>query len=282
MRYAVFGDTGGHYLPLYKALCALGLEESTGKLPHELTIIHMGDLVHKGPGSADIIEMVNYVREASPGQWIQLMGNHEAFYLGGPDFVQPRDIISDTAQDTLRQWHDERFLRLGYAIVGDMSLQSPLGNYPLTGSTLFTHAGLEPRFLEDKLHNATIADIPDALWEEEKSVLNDAGDILLGKTPPTLPVSPIWALGTTEVWQRWRREGGMPFNQVVGHVYPYTYERERWFASSPDVDFISKATIFPSLHSTIVPSGNRFLYFADPGHSSTYSTQQQPYTIITA
>ena len=82
MEYIVFGDTGGHFTQLYNGLIDIGMTQDY-VLPKNTTIVHCGDLVHKGPASMEILHMIDEVKEKNPDQWVQIIGNHEAQYLGG-------------------------------------------------------------------------------------------------------------------------------------------------------------------------------------------------------
>ena len=78
---AVVGDIGGHVDELHRELGRLGADPQTGRLPDDLTVVQVGDLVHRGPDSERVIALVDrYLRE-QPGQWVQLLGNHEAHYV---------------------------------------------------------------------------------------------------------------------------------------------------------------------------------------------------------
>ena len=54
-RVAVIGDVGGHLAELRRELVRLGADEETGELPDDLTIVQVGDLVHRGPDSAGVV-----------------------------------------------------------------------------------------------------------------------------------------------------------------------------------------------------------------------------------
>ena len=91
-RVAVIGDVGGHLSELRRELVRLGADEETGELPADLTIVQVGDLVHRGPDSAGVVRLVDRHLRARPGQWIQLVGNHEAQYLTAPAFAWPERL----------------------------------------------------------------------------------------------------------------------------------------------------------------------------------------------
>ncbi|MET0863792.1 MAG: metallophosphoesterase, partial [Nakamurella sp.] len=83
-RVALFGDVGGHPKQLRKALVALGADSETLRLPADLTVIQVGDLIHRGPDSPGAMQIAGSVMATQPRQWVQLAGNHEALYLTPP------------------------------------------------------------------------------------------------------------------------------------------------------------------------------------------------------
>ena len=54
-RVAVVGDVAGHLDELRTELRRLGADGGTGRLPDDLTIIQVGDLVHRGPASDAVV-----------------------------------------------------------------------------------------------------------------------------------------------------------------------------------------------------------------------------------
>jgi hypothetical protein len=85
-RVAVIGDVAGHLDELRTELRRLGADDGTGRLPGDLTIIQVGDLVHRGPASDAVVALVDGYLTRQPMQWVQLVGNHEAHYLRDPMF----------------------------------------------------------------------------------------------------------------------------------------------------------------------------------------------------
>src|SRR4051812_33029405 len=107
-RVAVVGDVGGHLRQLRAALAALGATSEQLRLPADLTVIQVGDLVDRGPDSSGVLDLVSRYLDEQPTQWVQLIGNHEAQYLpGGVAFW--RDRLTDRDAGLLRSWWtDER------------------------------------------------------------------------------------------------------------------------------------------------------------------------------
>jgi hypothetical protein len=72
---------GGHSGPLREALtriCGGAL-----RLPPDVVVVQVGDLVDRGPDSTGVLELVRTFLDEQPDQWIQLAGNHESQYLPG-------------------------------------------------------------------------------------------------------------------------------------------------------------------------------------------------------
>ena len=93
MRIAVIGDVGGHATPLRHELARLGARPD-GSLPEDLIVVQVGDLIHRGPESAQVIDIVDRYLRTQPAQWIQLIGNHEVNYLQPPIFAWPETLSS--------------------------------------------------------------------------------------------------------------------------------------------------------------------------------------------
>ena len=135
MRAAIFGDIGGHAGAFFRALESLGVDLATGGIPKDLTIVQLGDLIHKGPDSEAIVAFVSKVFSKSPDQWVQLLGNHEMQHLGGYEFWRcscSRELIA-----SLHSWWGN----------GQASTVAGISHAPvpkvLTGApTLLSHAGV--------------------------------------------------------------------------------------------------------------------------------------------
>ncbi len=122
-RLALIGDIGGHLQQLQEALWSLGVDN---RIPDDLIVIQVGDLVHKGPDSDAVVELVDGFLQDQPDRWVQLMGNHEACHLGADLFAH--DQVSPQTEATLQRWYDDGLLRLGVAVSSDL------------GPILVTHA----------------------------------------------------------------------------------------------------------------------------------------------
>ncbi|MCW2615120.1 MAG: hypothetical protein JWN08_2114, partial [Frankiales bacterium] len=127
-RIAVIGDIGGHADQLDEALIVLGADPASGTLPDDLTVVQVGDLVHRGPDSRLVVETVYRFLSHYPDRWVQLCGNHESCHLGEALFVH--DPLDDASVLTLRRWEAAGLLRIAVALNTN------------DGPALVSHAGL--------------------------------------------------------------------------------------------------------------------------------------------
>lgn len=206
-RVAVIGDIGGHADELRTELRRLGAaDDAHGTLPPDLVVVQVGDLIHRGPDSEGVLDVVGGYLSRQPGQWIQLIGNHESLYVGSTTFAW-KDRLGRRSARQLREWWLNGALRAAVEIrLDDESL-------------LVTHAGVTEGFWRHMLNSApTAADAVRRLNEllgHGESFLYRGGRMLSGGEPD-LAAGPLWALAGSELVESWRgRE--LPFSQVHGH-----------------------------------------------------------------
>jgi hypothetical protein len=108
----VIGDVAGHLDELRTELRRLGADRGTGRLPGDLTIVQVGDLVDRGPDSDAVVALVDGDLTRQPMHRVQLVGNHEADYLRDPVFDWP-ERISARSRDALRRWWAGGQMRVG-------------------------------------------------------------------------------------------------------------------------------------------------------------------------
>ena len=133
MRIAVIGDVGGHATSLRQELARLGASPD-GSLPEDLIVVQVGDLIHRGPESAQVIDIVDRYLRTQPAQWIQLIGNHEVNYLQPAIFAWP-EALSSKHTRILKGWW-----RNGTAVVA-AAIETTAYE-----SILITHAGVTAEF----------------------------------------------------------------------------------------------------------------------------------------
>lgn len=255
---AVIGDVGGHLEDLRLELSRLGADPATGRLPQDLTVVQLGDLVHRGPDSNGVVELVDSYLRTQPGQWVQLVGNHEAQYLRDPAFAWPEHLGAATAE-TLRRWWADGQMQVATAVRASEDVR---GN---SECFLITHAGLTKGFwseILDRLVDASrVAEALNSLIGTHEDVLFNAGQMLNGGRPNPI-AGPVWASAGTELVPSWL-DSTMPFSQVHGHS-TVADRRGRRTAVGDEVD---RRTLndAEARHEITELSGGRIIGI-DPGH----------------
>ncbi len=275
MRTHVFGDTGGHLAPLLQALLELGLDKDTLKLPEDIQIVHGGDLIHKGPHSEKLVELVDKIIRVNPGQWIQLMGNHELQYFDGAYFFW-RQTIDLHARTTLWRWKDEGVLKVAHGI--EKLTEAPNlfpDNLPAQTlpdkPVLITHAGLGYNFWQQQGAIEEIGLLVETLNSCSVKELSQAG-LMLDVGIHTAP-SPIWAHGTEEVWDSWHGRS-MPFINIHGHTSPYNFPSRQVFETPKE--FVDNTVVNSKTRVLVTEVGGSLEVFTDPGYSATTDQAIQP------
>lgn len=218
---AVFGDVGGHRQEFERALSNLGCDPEAGTIPDHLTVIQLGDLVHRGPDSPGCVGVAERFRLRSPDRYIQLLGNHEAHEIGGPQMVGFDNEITDYDRDTIGFWWWTGWMRTAACIT------DTLGN-----KMVVTHGGISPWFFE--LLGTDDADEfvsrLNRLGRVAPEAVTHPGVMLSGTGTDAYRVGPVWAEAVREVYLPWMTVGEPPFGQIHGHS-----SFVRWTSSSRDV-----------------------------------------------
>ncbi len=258
-RVAVIGDVGGHRSEIMAELLRLGADPGSGRLPADLTVVQVGDLVHRGPDSDGVVALVDAYLSEQPAQWVQLVGNHEAHYLRPPVFEWP-ERIGDHAIDTLRSWWAERRMVVAAAI--DFAGEQ----------LLVTHAGLTAGYWRAALDAPTSAvDAARAL----NSFPEAHGDVLFAPghmlSPPgaatgaNLAAGPVWAAAATELIPSWLAEPQpAPFSQVHGHST--ITDHRRGLPAGHDVAVLVSVDNDAAHETVVLPQGGARIVGVDPGH----------------
>lgn len=256
---AVIGDVAGHLDALRAELVRLGADPGTGRLPDDLTVVQVGDLVHRGPRSEGVVALVDAYLERQPGRWVQLAGNHEAQYLREPAFSWP-ERIGDETVDTLRRWWSDGGMRVAVAVraAGE--------------DVLITHAGVTEGYWRralDAVPEARLAaGAVNSFAGRHDDVLFHAGSMLGGGDPdPT--AGPMWASAATELVPGWLPVAALPFSQVHGHSSIVDWRRRR-LRCDPTV--AERVTLDEAAaHATVTLPGGRIVG-VDPGHGKRART----------
>jgi hypothetical protein len=251
---AIFGDLSGHTTPLYPALVALGVDVADGSIPYGLTVVQVGDLVHRGPDGDEAVALVDRLMTANPGRWVQLMGNHEAQHVGGPSFgvcdCDPATV------STIRRWVRDGQARLAVAVRPDVGQ-----------SMLVTHAGLT-RWLWARMGRpadpaAAAATIVRSLYRDPGRALA-SGVMLHGMAGDEPGV--LWAAAGEELYASWARHTA-PFRQVHGHTSAWEWGCGAWRPGTPAVVQAGAVVDSEQRHTTVTLGGQLF-YGLDPGYGA--------------
>ena len=217
-RIALIGDVQGYAQKLEVALRALGADPDCGTLPEDMTVVQLGDLVHKGPDSTGCIAIVDRFLDGSSEQWIQLLGNHEAQYLGG-FAIAP--ALPEHLQSDLHRWSTSHQLRIALAM-----------ETVELGPVLVTHSGMTKWKWEAIGAPTTASEAAHLLneeWERDPSEALAFGAMLDHTGEPGV----VWAEAGGKLLKSWAGTSRMPFSQVHGHTSPYHWFSDRWRHNVP-------------------------------------------------
>ncbi|WP_299959699.1 metallophosphoesterase [uncultured Modestobacter sp.] len=267
-RVAVIGDIGGHLRQLTRALVRLGADPDTLRLPPDLQVVQVGDLVHRGPDSPGVVDLVDRALHEQPGQWHQLVGNHEGQYVDTPAFDWP-EVLPDATQQTLRRWWDTGRMRVAAALTLADGVQ-----------VLVTHAGLTSG-LHRRLGRPGTADAAAAalaaLRDADPAALWRAG-AMLGGGAPDLAAGPMWAEAGTELAASWVAAEPlgvpMPFTQVHGHSSVVGYERGEPVLRAPELR--DRIQLQAADRHVAVTAAGGLLIGVDPGFGRTAHARWAP------
>jgi len=254
MRIAVIGDVGGHAAPLRHELARLGARRD-GSLPDDLVVVQVGDLIHRGPDSAEVVDVVDHYLRTQPDQWIQLIGNHEAHYLRPPVFAWSEALPANHVRIINRWWQD------GSATVA----AAVEASYE---SILITHAGITAEFWASVLggpsNAAEAARRINDLAKAGSDTVFRAGVMLHGTTASD--AGPLWAATTSELLPGWA-DRQMPFSQIHGHDGITAWRDDRTTVPPAGVEALVTVDA-AAKHESVYLAGGR-LIGVDPDHRDT-------------
>ena len=130
-RRVIIGDVHGHFQGLQKLISLLELKDAD-------QAYFLGDLIDRGPQSAQVVEFVRN------GQYPCLLGNHEqmmlyAFSASGSDHFAMESWLSAGGRSTLDSYHDLNQLDV------DLQWMSGLPAYLDLEDLWLVHAGVHPQ-----------------------------------------------------------------------------------------------------------------------------------------
>lgn len=224
--YNIIGDVGGHLDMFHTFLRESGVDINEGVVPASVRVIQVGDLVHKGPESERCVALADRLLANNHGSYVQLIGNHEAHYLGGPSVSGRAGVrpISMSAQRTLHQWWDTGALQFAVCV--------PSAEY---GNILVTHGGLTAGMWNE-------LDRPETAQEAADRLNALMSDPVLPFRPGALMTGVVdFSTGVlcprtgAELAASWIREGTMPFTQVHGHEGVWHWPTNQFHSDVPNV-----------------------------------------------
>jgi hypothetical protein len=289
IKNVVFGDTGGHALQLMRSLEKLGVDLELYKMPTDLRVIHVGDVIHKGPESTLLIYVIDQLMMNNPDQWIQIIGNHESQHLRDDDVFNraPHFWSCDCKKSDkkkLNYWWKNSMAKFAWGIDSfekdTLKLEisaKPKIPVPDKG-ILFCHGGVTRVWWDSFLNKETSA--IKAAEKINSLPLNHVASPgqLMGVFNPR--VGPIWAIGNTEVFGSWwsiepDKQDDMPFIQIHGHTQSFSFNANKWWPVSPE--FRNRTKLNPETRSVTTELSNSLLIGIDPGYSEKADTQEQPF-----
>lgn len=182
-RVAILGDIHGHYNILAKVLHHLGADVTSRRLPDAITVIQVGDMVHKGPDSAKVLDVCARFARANPGRWYQLMSNHESSHLLGVAYDNCVGCANPELEITnsLRELHSQSLLFAAVALQAQDRWW------------IVTHAGLTVglwRELGEEPPTTTVEGLNAMLWSDPFNFVRPGA---LRGYPPSGHADPLWA-----------------------------------------------------------------------------------------
>lgn len=276
--YALFGDVGGHYAPFVNGLRNLGVVIGNTVddffIPQNLTVIQMGDLVHKGPYSDALVALADNMMKSNNsnperGNWVQLIGNHESMYIPGARVFWEFEC-NETSALTINRWWKEKQAQLHFIIPQNngkpfMATHAGVGSY-VYAATQRKKKGIE-----------AFSEHLDSLQPGRMMEASFAGAMLYGKV--SIHAGVFWAESTREVYSTWRGIDA-PFHQVHGHCPPFAWPQNK-FWSNVHVSFRNEILLNKrNRHSLWEDNGTSF-YCLDPGFGTHADRKQMTPLLLT-
>lgn len=254
VRVALIGDIGGHVAELDSALTGLSCDPRSGRVPSDLVVVQVGDLIDRGPDSPAAVRLAQRFLGHGDGRYIQLLGNHE-----GQRFIdlglRHVDELPGETISTIRRWWADREVHLAVALDTEE-----------LGPVLVTHAGLSPQTWRTIGSPSTAAEAAQRL---DRYVGADAGRAF---TPRPDRDDPSFGPGVTwgepaDLYVAWLGEAEPPpFSQVHGHASAWSWRHDRWRKRTPDAVRSAATGIDPTRRHLRTTIRGRTFVGIDPGH----------------
>jgi hypothetical protein len=288
-QVVIIGDIGGHVDALNDALSNAGVDVDNHLIQDGMTVIQVGDLIHRGPASDQVVATVDAYLTNNPGRWIQLAGNHEANYLF-PATFRWNETISDTAQATLQRWWNTGQMQLAAAVTtGGIRIRRSGGDRTVIGAgdLLVTHAGLTAGMWHQLGQPDTAADAAAAINAQRYNPNNsvwDAGSMLYRVVNHN--AGPVWAEAGGEVFGSWLAhldvtgDSACPgFHQAHGHTTPFNWYRGIWRVGAERQR--GEMTANADRRHVRYHIGEQVVWCVDPNHDREPATRWQPLVLDT-
>lgn len=279
MRNYVFGDTGGHASQLFASLKNIGVDVTSGYIPDDVRIIHLGDLIHKGPDSKLILETVNKLVRRNPTRWVQILGNHEFQHIeGAPVFWRCDCDINDV--DIICTWYEMGLAVPTFAVNSFTKISLEVSAKPKLvvpeSGIFFSHAGLSWDWWDALGKPVNPVEASMSLNSMPVDLVTVPGQMLgyHGGKP-----GPVWAVGNSEIFESWTNNNDvMPFIQIHGHTSSYKWSKSEWWRKDKGFKSFRESTkLNPESRAVITKMSESLLIGVDPGYSKFADTQTQPY-----
>lgn len=271
----IIGDVGGHHQQFVQLLESVGIDVAASRIPPNLHIVQVGDLIDKGPFSDRVVAQVDALMRANPGRWTQLVGNHDAQLLGQTQFmVEPR---TTEMVDTVRRWWSDGLMEVAAAYTTEGVTVRTSGGTRMrvgAGGLLCTHSGLsagawallgsptDAQEVAAMLNDRARTDATSVSWRE--------GEMITGV--PDMAVGPVWA-SSRELYASWLNADVAPgFHQAHGHSSPFSWRSGWWWPplgrlladprATTHVDEVDRRVRV----TFAAPNGTQTLWALDPGH----------------
>ena len=254
-RIAFIGDVGGHISAFVRTLDYLEVDPETLRIPEKLAIVQVGDLVHKGAYSQECVDLAARLIDANPSQFVQLVGNHEAHYLGGPDVTGRNGVnaVTEYTRQMLCDWWADGTLRIACSATTSM------------GPVLISHGGLTIGFHHELGDPSTPAGTVEALesLRGDKAPLFRPGKLMTGR--PDTCASVICPRTGVELYGPWLSHGSIPYSQIHGHESVWWWPTDTWHDDVPLKVRYETVVDKVSRQSWLDIAGQR-LWCIDPGY----------------
>lgn len=225
-KVAVLGDIGGQINVFKDAVKSLGGCPEHAILPSDTQLIQVGDVVRRHDSAdLDSVACAAYVEKLmlnNPGQYIQVMGNHEMPSLGGQ--VDPNWTLLniDPADALIRKWWNDKSVYLAAGLIHADGRE-----------TLITHAGMNANYhlsLGGRGMVDTVQKL-NAMVGGRLSAFERPGYLV--KKDYDRGADFLWSLVGLELYETWY-EKSMPFEQIHGHCCSYRWDVKDFWSDIPE------------------------------------------------